>query len=56
MTELWIGAELEQNAPDTNDYPIPEAREATEIPDPLYSSERDYTEQLARYKEFQGKA
>jgi hypothetical protein len=41
---------------DLDDYPVPEAREADEDDEPLYKSARDYEEQLAAYKRFQGKA
>lgn len=57
---LWerITAELEQGRPALDDYPVPEPVEADEDGDldPLYSSDRDYMEQLSAYKEFQGKA
>jgi hypothetical protein len=55
--EIWeeIKDDLEEHEPDIEDYPIPEGREADELPDPLFDSTRDYMEQLAVYKAFQGK-
>jgi len=55
--DLWqaISAELEAAQPDIADYPIPEAEAGDEHTDALYDSGRDYLEQLAAYKAFQGK-
>jgi hypothetical protein len=55
--EIWdeIKDDLEEFMPDIEDYPIPEGREANELPDPLFDSQRDYMEQLGVYKAFQGK-
>jgi len=36
-------------------YPVPQAVFAEEIDDGLYNSRRDYLEQIAAYKQFQGK-
>ena len=47
--------ELEAAAPDLGDYPIPEPRPVRGMPDVLFSSDRDYMQQLAVYKEYQGK-
>jgi hypothetical protein len=47
---------MEDAQPDLTDYPIPEPEEADEDGvDPLFDSYRDYEEQLAAFKEFQGK-
>jgi hypothetical protein len=57
VTVLWekIAGKMEADAPDIDDYPIPEAEEGDEHPDALYDSTRDYLEQIAAYKKFQGK-
>lgn len=54
---LWaaLADELDGRAPDIHDYPIPQAEDADERPDPLYDSEREYLEQIDAYKAFQGK-
>jgi hypothetical protein len=56
---LWrtIAQEMREQAPDLNEFPIPEADENEQewYSDPLYSTERDYIEQITAYKEFQGK-
>ena len=49
-----VSEELEINAPDLDLFPIPEATEADETEQALYDSSRNYFEQLAAYKEFQG--
>ena len=51
---LVIDREMEDQMPDLDDYPRPEAEEATELGDGLYNSERDYLEQIDAYKAFQG--
>jgi hypothetical protein len=58
QAELWqaIIGKLEEERPDLDNYPLPEAREAREIGAGLYDSARDYTEQIRVYKAFQGKA
>ncbi len=38
-----------------DEYNLPEPPELSEMPDPLYSSDREYLDQLARYKQQQGK-
>lgn len=57
LRDLWaaLTEEMEDNQPDLEDYPIPEARDATEVDEGLFNSERDYLEQIRAYKEFQGK-
>lgn len=51
-----IRAELEEAAPDVSDASLwPEPEEGDEHPDPLFSSLRDYVEQVAAYKRFQVK-
>lgn len=57
IVAVWqaIKDELEENMPDIDDYPIPEALEAEEKPNALYDSKRSYLEQMASYKDFQGK-
>jgi len=57
LSELWetITEELEDAAPDLADYPIPAANAAQEAPGALFDSGRDYVEQIAAYKAFQGK-
>jgi hypothetical protein len=55
--ELWqeIEADLEAETPDIDTADIPEAAAAEELAGPLFDSGRDYMEQLAAYKQFQGK-
>jgi hypothetical protein len=57
LQALWqaMSADLADRTPDLDDYPRPEAREACEIGDGLYNSERSYLEQIDAYKRFQGK-
>jgi hypothetical protein len=53
---LAISVELEEQEPDLDDYPVPEAGEVDEEgAEPLYDSQRDYIEQINAYKAFQGK-
>lgn len=54
---LWqgISREMEEQIPDLDEYPLPEAQEAQEIGEGLYNSERDYLTQIDAYKQFQGK-
>lgn len=54
---LWqdMSREMEKQTPDLDQYPLPEAREAQEIGEGLYNSERDYLTQIDAYKQFQGK-
>ncbi len=54
---LWqaVSADLRAAMPDLDDYPLPDARDADEIGDGLYNSERDYLDQIDAYKAFQGK-
>jgi hypothetical protein len=49
-----IRQELEAAKPDIEDMGL-EPREADEWPDPLFDSTRDYEEQIACYKQYQGK-
>ena len=50
-----LNSELEEAAPDAEDFDWPEADEADESDDdPLYDSARDYLGQIARYKAHQG--
>lgn len=57
ITQLWrtISDSMEEEAPDMDDYPIPEAEAARERGGALFDSERDYVEQIEAYKVFQGK-
>jgi hypothetical protein len=41
--------------PDISDFEVPEACVADELPAPLYDAQRNYTQQMIVYKEFQGK-
>jgi predicted nucleic acid-binding Zn ribbon protein len=50
-----IMEELEDEAPDVDDYEWPEPKDADEDPDPLFDSTRDYLDQIGRYKAQQGK-
>ncbi len=47
--------DLRESLPDLRDYAVPQADEAAEIGEGLYNSQRDYLEQIAAYKVFQGK-
>jgi hypothetical protein len=51
-----IEQELEDEAPDVDQFEWPEPDEGDEDDDPLFDSTRDYVEQVDRYKEHQGKA
>jgi hypothetical protein len=55
---VWneIVADLENEEPDLSEHPWPEGRDGDEHPDPLFDSCRDYVEQIAVYKRFQGKS
>jgi hypothetical protein len=57
IQQIWrdIMADLREQSPDLANYPLPEARDATEIGSGLYNSERDYLRQIDAYKNFQGK-
>jgi len=50
-----IAADLEEQAPDADDYEWPEPVEADEDNDPLFDSTRGYLTQIERYREHQGK-
>jgi hypothetical protein len=54
---LWqaISDELEAEAPDIDDHPIPEPDQAPETDIALFDTGRDYIRQLMVYKEWQGK-
>lgn len=57
LMQLWqaISEEMEDQAPDLDDYPIPEASVAHENGGALYDSSRGYLAQIEAYKGFQGK-
>jgi len=57
VSSLWqaITEEMQEKAPDIDDYPLPEPEEAEEIGESLYDSNRGYFDQLQHYKQFQGK-
>lgn len=58
LESLWseIEQDLEDEQPGLGNYPIPEAEEADEDDDtPLFDSQRDYFNQIAYYKDFQGR-
>jgi len=50
-----IEADLAAELPSADDYKWPEPNDGDEDDDPLYDSSRDYFDQLARYREHQGK-
>jgi hypothetical protein len=50
-----IRSNLEDNAPDVNEVEWPEGYVADESDDQLFQSERTYLDQIARYKQHQGK-
>jgi hypothetical protein len=50
-----VEADLAAELPSADDYRWPEPKDGDEDDDPLYDSSRDYFEQLARYREHQGK-
>jgi hypothetical protein len=47
--------ELEQNVPDLEYFPIPEAQDADEITGALFDSNRDYFEQLTAYRDWRNR-
>ena len=57
LTDVWqaVSDDLEAVAPDLDDYPIPAGREADEMGEGLFNSQRDYLAQLSAYKAHQGK-
>ncbi|HVU00073.1 MAG TPA: hypothetical protein VHE33_21420 [Acidobacteriaceae bacterium] len=57
LRHLWqaIGADLRANLLDARDYPVPLPSVVEDLDEGLYNSRRDYLEQIAVYKEFQGK-
>ena len=57
LTDVWqaMSDDLEAVAPDLDDYPIPAGREADEMGEGLFNSQRDYLAQLSAYKAHQGK-
>ena len=57
LENVWqaISTEMQAQAPDIEDYPIPEAATARENGGALYDSGRDYVAQIEAYKAFQGK-
>ena len=57
LASLWqaMRDSLRATTPNLEDYPVPLAVEAYEIGDGLFNSERDYLQQVAAYKAFQGK-
>src|SRR5205823_6741249 len=54
---VWqaVRRDLRESLPDLRDFAVPQADEAAEIGEGLYNSQRDYLEQIAAYKAFQGK-
>jgi hypothetical protein len=50
-----VDADLSAEAPDVEDYDWPEPAEGDEDDDPLFDSNRDYFEQIDRYRVHQGK-
>lgn len=58
LQDLWqaINEGLEEEQPTLADYPRPETRDADELGDGLYNSQRSYLDQIEAYKQFQGKA
>ena len=55
--DLWerMTDNLEDDKPDVDHSEIPEPRDPDPVEEPLYSSERDYLEQLDHYHDWQGK-
>ncbi len=55
---LWttLYEEMEEETPGVSAESIPDARLGSEIGEGMYNSERNYMEQIAAYKSFQGKA
>ena len=55
---VWqaISSDLKATAPDIYDYELPEPEMADELDEALFDSGRDYLDQIAHYKRFQGKA
>lgn len=58
LQQLWqdISADMQDERPDVEDWPMPEGNEGQEIGEGLYNTERDYLDQIDVYKQFQGKA
>ncbi len=56
-SDLWERMEeyLQIEKPEVDDDMIPVPREPDPVDEPLYSSERDYLEQLDHYPDWQGK-
>lgn len=50
-----LDAEIEEAAPDAEEFDWPEAAEVDEDDDPLYNSRRSYVEQVDRFRRHQGK-
>jgi hypothetical protein len=50
-----IAHSMQTEAPDLDDYPLPQPKNVQERKDCLYNSMRSYLEQLAAYQEFTGK-
>jgi hypothetical protein len=57
VQETWetMRAEFENHMPDIHQYPVPKGKVANEFGEGLYNSQRSYLEQLAAYKQYQGK-
>jgi len=51
-----IERDLSDQAPDIDQYDWPEGAEGDEDDDPMFDSSRSYVDQVARYKEHQGKS
>ncbi len=56
-SDLWtqMTEDLEDEKLDVDPSMIPEPRDSDPVEEPLYSSERDYLEQLDHYHDWQGK-
>lgn len=52
---LAITEEMEQKRPNINEYPLPQGKDADELSNALFNSDRDYMNQIVAYKSFQGK-
>ena len=50
-----ISEDLEMAAPHIGEHPIPDPAICNELDDALFDAKRDYIDQLAAYKEWQGK-
>jgi aspartate/tyrosine/aromatic aminotransferase len=57
LRTIWqaMRQDLSASVPDLDYYALPVSAPAQELGEGLYSSERDYLEQIEAYKQFQGK-